>query len=164
MSQPTARTREFTGTHMLLTILAFFGVVIGVNLVMATIATSSWTGLIVKNSYVASQEFNGKIAAARRQDAMGWTSALSADGKTLALSLMDAAGQPLNGLSISGKVYTPVAEARDAQVTFQAAGSGRYLAPANLTPGVWEAAIDAKSPSGEHYLQIFRFHIKDAPG
>ena len=163
MSQP-ARTREFTGTHMLLTILAFFGVVIGVNLVMATIATSSWTGLIVKNSYVASQQFNSKIEAARRQDAMGWTSALSADGKTLVLSLKDAAGRPLNGLSVSGKVYTPVAEAHDTQVTFRAAGSGEYKATASLTPGVWEAAIDAKSSSGKKYLQIFRFHIKDAPG
>ena len=53
----------FSGRHMLLTMLAFFGVIIGVNLTMAWFARSSWTGLVVENSYVASQEFNAKMEA-----------------------------------------------------------------------------------------------------
>ena len=61
----------FTGRHMLLVMVAFFGVTITVNLVLAFFATSSWTGLIVKNSYVASQEYNEKLAEARAQDALG---------------------------------------------------------------------------------------------
>ena len=36
------------GRHMLLIILGFFGVVIGVNVTMATLASKSWTGLVVE--------------------------------------------------------------------------------------------------------------------
>ena len=68
MSQIASKpVREFTGRHMLLIMLAFFGVIISVNIVIAVIANKSWTGLIVKNSYVASQEFNAKISDANKQ-------------------------------------------------------------------------------------------------
>jgi 1,2-dihydroxy-3-keto-5-methylthiopentene dioxygenase len=33
---------------------------------MAYLATSTWSGLVVKNTYVASQQFNGKTAAIRK--------------------------------------------------------------------------------------------------
>ncbi|TGV41583.1 cytochrome oxidase, partial [bacterium M00.F.Ca.ET.168.01.1.1] len=46
MSTDTQKPREFTGRHMLVIILAFFGVVIAVNLTMATLASTSWTGLV----------------------------------------------------------------------------------------------------------------------
>ncbi|TKB30132.1 MAG: cytochrome oxidase, partial [Mesorhizobium sp.] len=46
MSVNMRRPREFTGGHMLLTILGFFGVVVGVNVTMATLASTSWTGLV----------------------------------------------------------------------------------------------------------------------
>lgn len=60
MSANTQKSRAFTGRHMLATILTFFGVVIAVNLTMATLASTSWTGLVVENTYVASQQFNRK--------------------------------------------------------------------------------------------------------
>ncbi|TIW70058.1 MAG: cytochrome oxidase, partial [Mesorhizobium sp.] len=52
MSAHSQKSREFTGRHMLFIILGFFGVVIGVNLTMATLASKSWTGLVVENTYV----------------------------------------------------------------------------------------------------------------
>ena len=57
---------------MLSIMLAFFGVIIAVNVVMATLASTSWTGLVVENSYVASQEFNRKAEESRAQAALGW--------------------------------------------------------------------------------------------
>ena len=48
-------TFRFTGFHMLACMIVFFGVIVAVNLTMATLASQSWTGLVVKNSYVASQ-------------------------------------------------------------------------------------------------------------
>ena len=55
--------REFTGKHMLAIMIAFFGVVFAVNFTMVYFSRHSWTGLVVENSYVASQEFNEKTAA-----------------------------------------------------------------------------------------------------
>ena len=57
---------EFTGRHMLGIMLAFFATVIAVNVTMAMFASKSWTGFVVRNSYVASQEFNERSEERRR--------------------------------------------------------------------------------------------------
>ncbi|MER8389332.1 FixH family protein [Mesorhizobium sp. M1380] len=49
--------------------LAFFATIIIVELTMAVLASRSWTGFVVKNSYVESQEFDRK--ATRGQDTGG---------------------------------------------------------------------------------------------
>ena len=152
---------EFTGKHMLFMMLAFFGVIIGVNLIMATFATSTWTGLIVKNSYVASQDFNAKLEKARTQDALGWTSSATLDGRELSLKVMDAKDKPLSTLNIVAKVYRPVAEAEDHDVALTAKGAGTYGAKVDLGAGVWEVAIMATGRGDESYEQIFRFIVKD---
>jgi nitrogen fixation protein FixH len=66
-------TRRFTGRHMLAAMLAFFGVILAVNMAMATLATRTFGGVVVENSYVASQEFNAWLAAARAQRKLGWS-------------------------------------------------------------------------------------------
>ena len=51
--------RKFTGWHMTGILVAFFGVVVSVNVFMARAAISTFGGTVVDNSYVASQKFNG---------------------------------------------------------------------------------------------------------
>ncbi|MGE0776676.1 MAG: FixH family protein, partial [Sphingomonadaceae bacterium] len=55
-------TRSFTGRHMAIILIAFFGVVIAVNFYMARMAIGTFGGTVVDNSYVASQRFNGWLA------------------------------------------------------------------------------------------------------
>jgi nitrogen fixation protein FixH len=43
---------------MAMILVAFFAVVIAVNLLMARLAISTFGGVVVENSYVASQHFN----------------------------------------------------------------------------------------------------------
>ena len=50
--------RRFTGYHATMIIVAFFAVVVGVNMVMARFALSTFGGTVVDNSYVASQKYN----------------------------------------------------------------------------------------------------------
>ena len=59
--------KRITGRTMTAILCAFFGVVIAVNILMATIATRTFGGVVVENSYVASQEYNGWLAQSRRQ-------------------------------------------------------------------------------------------------
>ena len=63
--------KPFTGWHMVVALGLFFGTIITVNLAMAYYANSTWSGLVVKNTYVASQEFNGKVADVRRKRLWG---------------------------------------------------------------------------------------------
>ena len=48
-------TRKFTGWHMTAILVGFFAIVISVNLFMARAAIGSFGGVVVDNSYVASQ-------------------------------------------------------------------------------------------------------------
>ena len=58
----------FTGRHMLAVVFAFFAAIIAVNLVMAFLATGTFPGLVVKNSYVASQGYNQRLAETRSHE------------------------------------------------------------------------------------------------
>jgi len=42
--------KPFTGRHMLAVLVGFFGVVIAVNFIMASYATSTFGGVVVENS------------------------------------------------------------------------------------------------------------------
>lgn len=64
--------RPFTGRHMTLVLLLFFGIVAAVNVAMARLAVSGFGGTVVDNSYVASQHYAEWAEAARAQDALGW--------------------------------------------------------------------------------------------
>jgi len=49
-----------------------FGIVAAVNFTMAGLATRGFGGVVVENSYVASQKFNGWLDAASRQQSLDW--------------------------------------------------------------------------------------------
>ena len=86
-------TKRFTGWHFTVIISAFFGVVIAVNLTMAVFATRTFGGVVVENSYVASQKYNDWLQAARRQQKLAWSIEPSLDAErrvTIALSIDDA--------------------------------------------------------------------------
>ena len=65
--------RKLTGWHATAILVAFFGIVIAVNVTMATFATSTFGGKLADNGYVASQDYNKWIAKADAQEALGWS-------------------------------------------------------------------------------------------
>ena len=64
--------RPFTGRHMLGIMLAMFGTIIAVNVVMAHHAVTTFGGTVVDNSYVATASYNRWLADARAQSLRGW--------------------------------------------------------------------------------------------
>jgi nitrogen fixation protein FixH len=136
-------SNPLTGWHILAVVLAFFGVIIGVNLVMAFAATSTFPGLVVKNSYVSSQSYNELLAAAREQDVAGWGHELSAEGGILHFSLSTAAGTPAADLSIAAEAGRPATTREDRDLAFIKAAGG-YKATEPLPAGLWEVDIEAR--------------------
>lgn len=137
-----AKAREFTGRHMLAIMFAFFGVIIAVNLTMATFARTSWSGLVVQNSYVAGQEFNRKAEEGREQAALGWTPAFAVEDGVLRFSLADAEGRPVRLESGIAALRRPVGDADDAEVALAAAGDG-LEARLGVEDGAWIVEIHA---------------------
>lgn len=136
--------RPFTGKHMLLCMVAFFGVIIMVNLTMATLANLSWTGLIVKNSYVASQNFNEHLRAGRAQAALGWASTLTYDNARLTFALRDRSGALLKADSVRVEIGRPATETSDRTLALSAGGDGHFSAVQDLAPGQWDLRATAR--------------------
>ncbi|WP_192357079.1 FixH family protein [Mesorhizobium mediterraneum] len=159
MSVDTREPREFTGRHMLATILAFFGVVIGVNLTMATLASTSWTGLVVENTYVASQQFNQKAEEGRAQAALGWTGKLTIAGGEVRYSLSDADGKPVPLHGVKVLFRHPAYEAGDKAVTLALSSGQEFAAQHTPRDGVWIVEVDADAGLAEPYRQVRRIMI-----
>lgn len=151
------REKQFTGWHMLASLVAFFGVVIGVNLTLAYFANSTFSGLVVANGYVASQSFGSDLARAKAQEALGWSVAMSHSTDRLRLTFADAQKEKISGLTITGKLRRPAAQRFDQALTFSDTGAGAYSAPAQLAPGLWEVEVDASGHGVPDYHKIFRF-------
>lgn len=132
---------KFTGKHLLAIMVAFFGVIIAVNFTMAWFASNSWTGLVVSNSYVASQHFNEELEAAREQKARGWKSAIAYRENRLSLKLVDQSENPVILDRLKAVAGRPATEIADRTVDFQYAGGGLWIAETELGHGLWKLDI-----------------------
>ena len=135
--------REFTGKHMLAVMLVFFGVIIAVNLTMATFARTSWSGLVVQNTYVASQQFNAKAEEGRRQALLGFTPALSVADGVLRFSLADKEGRPVRLTGGTAMLRRPVGDSDDATVGLAPQGEALQTA-LSVADGAWIVEVHAE--------------------
>ena len=72
--------KSFSGWHMAGILVGGFAVVVAVNLLMASLAVGSFGGVVVENSYVASQKFNGWLAASAAENQLGWKASIRRNG------------------------------------------------------------------------------------
>jgi nitrogen fixation protein FixH len=152
----TSQHGRFTGRHMLAIMLAFFGVIIAVNVTMATVAGMSWTGFVVRSSYVAGLEFDEKVAAARKQRALGWSAALSIAGGEVALRLVDATGTAVPLRSATLTLRSPVSDARDRTIDLSAG-----VAALDIADGAWIADVQAETRDGTPWREARRIHVRE---
>ncbi|MCB2087532.1 MAG: FixH family protein [Sphingomonadaceae bacterium] len=134
MAGAANKRRGFTGWHMTGLLVAFFGVVIGVNVTMASFATSTFGGVVVDNSYVASQKYNDWLEQAREQEALGWGAKTSwrPDGK-VAVALLDVP----SGATLQAIARHPLGREPDQELSFVSAGEGRFVSDQSLPDGRW---------------------------
>lgn len=156
----TSETREFTGRHMLAVMLCFFGVIIAVNVTMAVFARTSWTGFVVRNSYVASQEFNDKVAAARAQQALGWSAGLVVEAGVASLSLADREGKIVEIETAVLELRSPAGDSTDRTVEFAHDGSG-FAAPLDIADGLWVVAIKVRAADGRDWMDTRRIVVRE---
>jgi nitrogen fixation protein FixH len=147
---------EFTGWHMLAVTLGFFGVVVAVNIFMAVSSITSWTGLVVENSYVASQEFNGKLAASRQQAALGWSARLSSDAGRVVFTLLDAEGESVAADAVAAEFSRPIGVSEDRTLAFEPR-DGAFVTAEALPAGIWNVVVTAGLPGRPAYEYRARY-------
>jgi nitrogen fixation protein FixH len=150
--------RELTGRHVLMITVSAFGLIIGVNLLMAYKAISTFPGLEVQNSYVASQTWDAERAA---QNALNWRLAPAYDGaaRTLTLAFTGADGLPVVLSDLKVLLGRPT-EARDDLHPDFVRQAGVYVASADLRPGKWMLHVEATAKDGTLFRQRIDLFVK----
>ena len=145
MTEEPGHEFRFTGKHMLLVMVGFFGVIIAVNLTLAYLASGSWTGLVVKNSYVASQQFNDQLESAENQRALGLSSDFSYHSGAISFVLKNKDGEKMAVTDLVAEIGRPAFEQLDQKLPFIPAGDNRYTLSVDLEPGIWMIRITGKT-------------------
>ncbi len=139
--------RELTGRMVLAILVGFFGVVIGVNVVMARYAVSTFGGVETESSYKAGLAFRSEEDAAARQGALDWAVNVAiapsdtAD-RRLTVEVKDAAGRPITGLEVRAEFSHPTDARQDAELVLTELGQGRYAGEVEAHRGQWDLVLD----------------------
>ena len=134
--------KPFTGVHMAAILVGGFAIVVGVNLVMARAAISTFGGVVVENSYVASQKFNGWLDQAEKAKALGWNVNIrrSDDDRML----VTTENLP-RGAVVRAVARHPLGHLPDSELQFAPVGEGRYLSTSVLPAGRWIVRLEVAS-------------------
>ena len=141
--------RPLTGRAVLVSLLAFFGVVIGVNGVMIALAIGTMPGLESEKPYQAGVTYNAEIETARAQAARRWivTSHVGRDAHghaAVRVEARDADGAPVGGLAVTARLMRPTDQRSDRTVGLREREPGTYLGEAaDVAPGVWDVDLEA---------------------
>ena len=158
MNSRSASPKPLTGGKVLAMLLAFFGVVFGVNFLMMKLAIDTLPGTEVDSAYSASLAYENEIAAAHDQGARDWKVDAhiqrGADGAaTLQVEARDAGGKPMSGLKFQGRFERPTDRRADQQVALAEMGIGIYRGSAPLlAAGQWDLVLEAVSAGRRMFL------------
>lgn len=148
MSRSPVSPKPLTGRMVLFMLVAFFGVVIGVNMIMMRLAIQTLPGTEVDSAYKASLAYEKEIAAAHDQDARNWKVNAhierAADGSaTLQVEARDNSGMPMSGLKFQGRLERPTDRRADQPVGLSEVGSGIYRGSApTIEAGQWDLVLE----------------------
>lgn len=148
MKRSTA-SKPLTGRKVLFMLLAFFGIVIGVNVTMMDLAISTLPGTEVDSPYSAGLAYEKEIMAAHDQSARNWQVNAhiqrGGDGSaTLQVEARDAGGRPVTGLKFQGRLERPTDKRADLpplELGETRTGIYRGSAPA-VASGQWDLVLE----------------------
>lgn len=141
------KPREVTGRTVLMWLVGGFGIVFLINGIMAQAAISTFGGVETQSSYKAGQNFEHEVALARAQDALHW----KVDGKlnldrvgeaVLEMSVHDAEGRPVGGLTADARLWHPADSRRDHIIPMHKTAPGAFHGEAQAQSGRWELIVD----------------------
>ena len=150
--------REFKGWHMLTITVSAFAVIIGVNIFMSWKAISTFPGIEVEDSYLASQDFDADKAA---QVALGWSLTPSYDlaNGQIRLDFLDKGGKPVVLKDLTVLVGRPTDTTDDKSPVFTQAADGAYVATEALGMGKWMMHVTAHALDGTLFYQRRDFKV-----
>jgi nitrogen fixation protein FixH len=157
------KKRELTGKHVLLMLVAFFGVIIVTNVIFINAAVTSFRGEDVKGSYRQGLEYNETLETRKSEGQLGWSASYNvikseADQSRLIIAIKDAQSAPISGLKIMGKLRHPTDTKLDREIEFVESKAGQYNNTSFVPEGRWQlratASNDLNDFSFQHSLWV----------
>ncbi len=142
------KERKLTGWHVLAIFVGGFSVIVAANLTLAFNAVSTFPGLEVKNSYLASQQFN---AARDAQEALDWDVRAYTDRGALVLDIAKD-GEPVQPKIVSATFGRATHVGEDQTPIFVFDGNA-HRAPVQVRPGNWNLRLVAEAADGTIFKQ-----------
>ena len=136
-------------------IVAFFVVIILVNVVLVILAIDSHPGVETIEAYEKGRLYNQTLTLEKDGQALGWQASLGFEvaengGFNLTITTLDNNGNPLNDLNITGVVVRPVRDGSDLSVVFEHIGNGQYGAHLDPPfPGQWDVRLLLVGPDNK---------------
>ncbi len=163
---PAPEPRKLSGRAVLLMLIAFFGVVIAVNMVMLKVAMQSFSGLEEKNAYLAGMSYDRALAAARAQDARGWKVEAHlervAPGRTqISLARSDAARGASAPMNAQARFEHPADNRQDRALALAPQGAGVWKGAIDLPQGDWDLSIELRAGAEVVFRSRERVRIRD---
>jgi nitrogen fixation protein FixH len=158
MPTSSVSPRPLTGRLVLIMLLAFFGVVFGVNFALMKLAISTLPGTEVDSAYSASLGYGREMVAAHDQADRNWKvdAHIERDaggGAILQVEARDSSGQLVTGLKFQGTLERPTDKRADLAVSLAEVGIGIYRgsAPA-VAPGQWDLVLEGDSAGQRMFM------------
>ncbi|WP_052245350.1 FixH family protein [Halocynthiibacter namhaensis] len=148
---------KLNGYHVFGLFAAGFAVIITVNLFLAYSAVRTFPGLEVKNSYIASQDFDVNRA---RQQALGWQVEGSIEDGILRVEIRDVNGAPLEVAQLDAIVARRTHVRDDFTPNFVFDGTD-YVANVDMASGSWQLRLLLRAPDGTEFQQRHNLCVDD---
>ena len=140
--------KTITGWHVFGMFALGFGIIIAVNMTLAINAVRTFPGVEVKNSYVASQQFDANRTA---QEALDWDVAARLNGNILSLEILkDGTGiAPVIESAVFGRATSTAAD----QTPHFIFDGDKYTADVEAGTGNWNLRVVARADNGALFQQ-----------
>ena len=143
--------KTFTGRHMAATMICGFGIVVAVNVYMASLATGGFGGVVVRNSYVASQKYNAWLEEAERQRSTGWDATVTRRGD--GALIVDTQGAP-DEITVTATARRPLGKREAREIAFERASPGSYVSRGTVDAGRWTVRVTLAGPQRQRTIEV----------
>lgn len=158
MNGPPVSPKPLTGGKVLAMLIAFFGVIISVNMVMMRLAIRTMPGTEVDSAYTASLAYEKEIVTAHDQNARNWKVDAHIErgpggGATLRVEAKGNDGKPMSGMKFQGRFERPTDRRADQPVALAETGAGIYRGNASdIAAGQWDLVIEGIAAGQRMFL------------
>ena len=102
---------RFTGWHVLAIFVAFFGVIIAVDVSFVVTSLKTFPGQVSVTPYEDGLLHDEAVAQFEAQERLGWAATAVGDASGVFVEVRDRTGLPLSGLGVTGDLQRPATEA-----------------------------------------------------